>query len=204
MATAGNTAAIRKLRAAARALRELPRKMGEFYANGGPGVAYGVVNDRFGGEGNARFAPLSTQYALWKQGVSKELNRKQKEVWGRGSKRISVPYNTRHQGVDVSGVAKGSMPILVLTGKLRAITSSMRSHPITVQGDTAIVTFKGMPDYAKYLRSGTKNMPARSPVDPNEADIVRVREFAMRWLSGQMGEGVQSTSFGEGVARATT
>ncbi len=201
---AGNQAAIKKLRAAARALRELPRKMGEFYANGGPGVAYGVVNDRFGGEGNARFAPLSTQYALWKQGQSKALNKKQKENWGRGSKLINVAFNTRHQGVDVGGTAKGSMPILVLTGKLRAITSSMRSHPITVQGDTAVVTFKGLPDYAKYLRSGTKYMPARSPVDPNEEDLMRVQEFAMRWLSGQMGEGQSSTVFGEGVARTTT
>lgn len=194
-----NLKAAKSLRAAAAALRRLPTVMAEFYANGGPGNSSPVVGDRYQGKGNSRFAPLSTDYALWKQGQSKKLNQEQQKVYGKGSKLIKVEHKARHQGVDVHGFAAGSLPILVLTGRLRAAVIG-RGAQIQQTGDVAVITFS-VPGYAKWLQSGTGRMPRRSPVDPNEADITKIREMALRWLSAQTGSGSKNTTFGAGTAR---
>lgn len=202
-ALAGNAAAVRNLRAASRALQKLPTVMAQAYANGAPGQTDPIVADRYKGQGNSRFAPLSTEYALWKQGKSKELKKKLLANWGHGAKLLKVEHRARRQGIDVGGFAKGSLPILVLGGKLRAVVASARNHPITQAGDVATITFRSVPDYGKWLRSGTKRMPARTPVDPNEADLERVKEFGERWLSLQVGGGSASTTYGGGTARTT-
>lgn len=181
-------AAVKSLRRAAQAMRSLPRKCAEFYANGGAGVANPVVGDRFQGQGNARFVPLSAKYEATKAGQAKGLNNRQKTVWGRGSKLVP----------SASG---RNLPILVRSGLLRSLVAFNRAHRIQAAGDDATVTFINLPEYAGYLHAGTTKMPKRSPVEPNEADVARVSEFASRWISGQIGVGSTTTAFGAGTAR---
>lgn len=192
MSYASNMAAANKLRAAAKLVGGLPKMMGEFYANGGAGVANPVVGDRFMGAGNSRFAPLSRDYAITKAGQSKGLNTAQHQTYGRGSKLITS---------STQGFLGKSLPILVRTGKLRAMVAYSRGHRITQNGDVARVTFTNLPFYAKYHHTGTSKMPKRSPVEPNAADIVRVKEFAERRLSAYINAGSSVTAFGGGIAR---
>jgi hypothetical protein len=102
--------------------------------------------------------------------------------------------------VDVHGHGK-NLPILILSGKLRAAVTMQRNHQVTARGDTATVTFIGLPEYAMYLHTGTKRMPKRSPVEPNAADVKRAVEATSRWVSAQVGAGSATTSFGQGTAR---
>ena len=185
-----NLKAVRSLSRAAAVLRQVPFKLGEYFANGGPGNANPVVGDRFQGAGNARFAPLSVSYADWKSGKAKSFNQHQKATYGKGSKLIP----------DAHGNAK-NMPILVRTGKLRAAVVTSSAHYIRATSDGATVIFARLPPYAKFLHNGTPKMPARSPVSPNDQDIKRVVEMTSRWVSAQIGAGATNTSFGQGVAR---
>lgn len=191
---------LRRMEATANVVRRLPTLMAEYYANGGKGVGQAVVGDRFQGKGNGRFAPLSLDYFKWKSKNARRLNKSQKEKYGKGSKILdNVPY--RSFTGSMSGEGKGkNLPILVLTGATRhAVTS--RKHPIVQQGDTAIITFGDLPTYAIFHHYGTKNLPVRSPVEPNTDDMVRVQEFADRQVKAAMGEGNSLTSFGAGVPR---
>ncbi len=161
-----NYDAVRTLQAMAQAVRMLPTRMAEFYANGGAGNANPVVGDRFGPTGNTRFEPLSAKYAAWKSGNVKARRKKASEKFGKG-----------FQG----------NPILVLTGALRAAVTA-RDHVITQSGNTASVRFVNLPEYAKYLHDPkSKKMPKRSPVEPNAEDINRIKMFALRYLKAQYG-----------------
>ncbi len=186
-----NLRILKSLKGVAQQLKLLPSDIANYYANGGPGVGQAVVGDRFSGEGNARFAPLSKDYEDWKTGKSKSLNKQQKVNYGKGSRLLP------------SGSSKGGkiLPILVLTGALRASILS-RQNTITQQGDTAYITFKGLPGYAVYLHEGTSRMPERSPVKPNEADMDRVKEYVARRLkliTGNFSSG--SVAFGGAAPR---
>lgn len=179
------------LRGVAAQLEQLPLQCGEFYANGGPGVSQGVVGDRFAGQGNARFAPLSKKYFDWKSGKSKELNKAQKVRYGRGSRLIDVRTGSKMAKDSTGGMISKArftkvLPILVLTGALRAAVTT-RNHRVTSlrgQGDVAWVTFINLPEYA-MAHHDPKNgkRPRRSPVAPNFDDIKRVVEFARRHIS---------------------
>jgi hypothetical protein len=187
-----NLAAFRSLKSAAAAMRALPQKIGEFYANGGPGVSQPIVADRFQGEGNARFAPLSENYEAIKAGRAKSLNAGQKQKYGHGSRLLPRP-----------GGGGKSLPILVASGALRNAVGYSRNHRVTSSGDTAQIAFIGLPEYAIYHHTGAPkvHLPKRSPVDPDTQDVIRIREFAERWLSAQVGRGSASTAFGQGQAR---
>lgn len=199
-----NMRTIRDVRNKSRVLLLLPKKMAEFYAIGGPGVGQAVVGDRFQGEGNARFPPLSPKYLLWKTGQSKELNKQQKAAFGRGSKLLKYQTGSKIDKKSGYNVPKFSavLPILVLSGKLRAAVTA-RSHDIELNGDTAVVTFKNLPEYALYHHDPQKApFPKRSPVEPNQSDVERIRSFATTWLSAQLGvRSNQPTAFGGGQAR---
>jgi hypothetical protein len=80
------------------------------------------------------------------------------------------------------------LPILVRTGKLRDAVTTLK-HRITREGDTALIYFDGLPEYAIYHQTGTKRMPRRSPVDPNELDGVEIRAAMQRHLDAAMGTG---------------
>lgn len=166
----------RSLRAAEATLRRIPVIAANYYANGGAGVGQAVVGDRFQGKGNSRFAPLSAAYRDRKIGVSKDMNKQQKAVFGRGSRMIKVSVGQRFKGIQ---------PILVLSGKLReSVTSRTHSISIANGSDTAFVTFHGLPIYAAYHHAPvTAPFPKRSPVEPNTADMVRVHDFIAREIS---------------------
>ena len=69
-----------------------------------------------------------------------------------------------------AGVVSGkNLPMLVLSGALRSAVVGPR-HSVTSAGDTAIIHFRGLPDYAEFLHDGTPRMPARSPVTPGPQD----------------------------------
>lgn len=227
------------LQAVAAALRSIPMAAAEYYGNGGPGVGQAVVGDRFQGQGNSRFVPLSHEYQDWKAGKSKALNAQQKIYMGRGSRLIKVEttskafdsdeYKKIHKeakkqaraGADYNQVFRSlweqggrkrlstgktrtvrSLPILVLTGMLRAAVTS-RGHTVTQDGDIAYVTFSELPKYALYHHDPkTAPFPKRSPVEPNERDMERVAEFVSRKVSvltAKFNSG--SVSFGDAQAR---
>ena len=192
---------IRDLRNKSAVLLLMPKKLAEFYAIGGPGVGQAVVGDRFQGAGNARFEPLSYEYAKSKGRKSPALNKSQKKEYGRGSKMINVPYTSSTGELTGLGFSK-QLPILVLSGKLRAAVTS-RGHSIELKGDTAIITFKNLPEYALYHNDPVKApFPKRSPVEPNEDDAERIRSFATTWLSAQLGsKSTKPVAFGGGQAR---
>lgn len=101
----------------------------------------GIVGQRFRGAGNARFAPLSSQYAAWK------------------AKRF------------------GKKPVLVRTGGLR---ESIVGHGrVRLVGTLVEIVFT-VPSYGRYHQEGAGDLPRRSPVDPNEADMAAVRKSAQR------------------------
>jgi hypothetical protein len=234
-----NIRAIRDLRNKGTVLLLLPGKMAEFYAIGGPGVGQGVVGDRFQGEGNARFAPLSSKYLLWKTGRSKDLNKKQKASFGRGSRLLKYKtgtskretyehkllreeakkrsaqggsYDSWYQQLKKEWKVAAShetkdrfssvLPILVLSGKLREAVTS-RAHTITSSGDTAVITFKNLPEYAlAHHKPITAPFPKRSPVEPDAADVDRLWSFATTWLSAQLGvKSAKPVAFGGQQAR---
>ncbi len=196
--TKDNYAVVRKLQSVAALMKALPTKMADFYANGGAGVGQGVVGDRFQGAGNARFEALKEGYAKWKGRHAGDLNKSQRKNYQRGSKLINVPYKTESGNV-VKNDGSTNLPILVLTGATRAAVTS-RKTTITQEGDVAYCRFH-VPDYAKWLQRGTKKMPKRSPVDPNEEDMERVTEFAKRQVKAYIGSGKAITTFGGGTPR---
>lgn len=201
------------LRAVAAQLEQLPLRCGEYYANGGPGVGQGVVGDRFAGQGNARFAPLSKNYFDWKSGKSKDFNKRQKMRYGRGSRMIDVRTGTKMAKDSTGGMVSVPrltkiLPILVLTGALRAAVTS-RNHRVTSlrgQGDVAWVTFMNLPEYALAHHDPKKYKgPRRSPVAPNFDDIKKVVEFAKRHISALTARFNNGpVAFGGGQARIIT
>lgn len=147
------------------------------YANGGEGpngIAGGgdpIVDDRFKGAGNARFAPLSWDYAMRKAASAKKLRKLQKKEGHTVSKMIPVAYQSR------TGVITGTsnnLPILVRTSRLRHAVKAGRARVIIAEdGTRGRIVFVGLPKYAEYHEGGD-GVPARSPVKPNEADKARV------------------------------
>ena len=232
----------RDLRLVALDVRHLAAKAAVFYANGGPGVGEPVVGDRFMGQGNARFAPLSREYGDWKSGKSKALNDQQKVLFGRGSRLIKektgekvVPtyehkllreealkraqsggtYASWFQKLkkdwkletlhETKVTTRGSLPILVLTGALRAAVTK-RQHFIESTGkDKAVVTFRNLPIYAVYHHKPlTAPFPKRSPVEPNAQDVSRLTEFVQRHISllvARFNGGSVRVAFGDAQAR---
>lgn len=95
-----------------------------------------------------------------------------------------------------------SLPILVLSGYLRAAVTS-RGHAVTQVGDVAYVTFSELPKYALYHNDPkTAPFPKRSPVEPNADDMVRVAEFISRKVSVLTAKfNTGTVAFGDAQAR---
>lgn len=115
----------------------------------------------------------------------------------------SVQRDPRIFGKTKAGKAASSLPMLVRTGRLRDAVCTIH-HPITKDGDIAFITFQGLPDYAMYHQTGTKRMPRRSPVDPNDLDRAEIKAAMERYIDAQIGTGkdvpVSKTTI-PGVAR---
>ena len=208
-----NLRTMRGLRGVAEQIQRIPELAAEYYGNGGPGVGQAVVLDRFQGQGNARFAPLSKDYFEWKSGKSKQLNESQKKRFGKGSRLLKVEVSSR-MTLDKSGTMvkkskfKSILPILVLTGMLRAAVGSRRHYVSSLRGmgDTAFVTFIGLPDYALAHHDPKKPGRARrSPVSANADDIRRLADFVQRrvtLMTAKFNSG--PVAFGGGQARIIT
>lgn len=196
-----NLKTLASLEAAIKMFRQLPFEAANYYANGGPGVGQAVVGDRFQGQGNSRFEPLSYDYARWKSGNARQLNKAQKAKYGKGSKLIDVAFKSTTGVLTGYGTSK-NLPILVLSGALRAAINS-RSHSVELVGDVGWVTFKNLPKYALYHHDPkTAPFPKRSPVEPNYDDVERVKEFLNRKISALVGNvNQQRVAFGGSQAR---
>lgn len=140
------------------------------YANGAFGARPGVAaHFTAGNAGRYGWAPLSPGYAAEKAGATPVLKADMKAA------KRAVPKG------------KG-LPVLVLTGALRDAITAGRAV-ISRTGDRIRITWTGLPDYATYLHNGTPRMPARSPINPNEADRNRILAAARRFLSAATGTG---------------
>lgn len=190
---APTTDAVRTLRQMAAALARLPTIAAETYANGKFGDRP-IVEAHFtpGNDQRQGWPPLSRSYALAKaRGLT--LNRKgkaherQKLKTGRT---VQVDRNASFQSSTgtVSGIGTmANLPMLVRTGLLRERVTSRTLHSISVQGDTAYVSFNGLPDYAQYLHTGTNRMSKRSPVEPSFGDALLIEDALRKYLNGIAG-----------------
>jgi len=148
------------------------------YVRGLPGQGAPIVDDRFKGKGNARFPPLKPAT------VAKKMARLSKDKAGGLVKRgvFTSPFKGSS-----SKLLAGQKPILVDSGLLRAATTS-GAHSITAAPGEATVVFRGLPDYAEYLHTGTGRMPRRSPVELNAEDRARIVAAMRRALSARVGD----------------
>lgn len=192
-----NRDAVNLLMRQARAMAALPRVLAEAYANGGPGVGKGIVADRFAGMGNRRFKQLSLEYATEKARGLQTQKAEQRSVYGKAS--APVKGVVKKNG---KAAVAGMMPILVLSGRLRESVAARR-HSIVVSGDTGTITFANLPDYAAYHQTGAGDLPQRSPVNPNRADLVRVKEAGLRFIKAAMASATSGapTAFGGAAPR---
>ena len=169
------------------------------------GAGTAIVDDRFKGQGNARFTRLSPGYERFKAGqVAKEqrtgkagppgsdlVNRGR--VTGKtGSKKV--------RGTSARGGGK-NLPILVGPNvyrngtivhhgsTLREAVSKNPGHRIFIRdsGAKARVFFVGLPIYAKAHHLGLNGLPVRSPITPNLADKARMIAIMQRFLSASLG-----------------
>ncbi len=180
------TAAIQKKFARCRkAVLDATKAGAEEYANGAY-RARPLVDAHFTAGNQQRYgwAPLSTEYFRWKQGLIPK--RAIKAGRFRGSK---LDPNAEHQTVNehTTGIGHGTnLPMLVLSGDLRKAVGS-RTHSVAAAGDQVVVTFRGLPKYAEYHQTGTGKMPKRSPVDPNAEDRALVLAAMRRFLDRAFG-----------------
>lgn len=188
-------AVLRKVEAAMAAIAALPQVAAEAYANGKFG-ARPIVEQHFtpGNQQRNGWAPLSRDYAVAKSRGLVRAKRNRGEVRElqtlKTGQRVKVDRNAEFQSSTGELMGIGTMsnlPQLVRTGLLRQQITSRTLHRIAVNKDTALITFSGLPDYAKYLHTGTDRMPKRSPVEPSESDLVQVRAAMERFLSSTLG-----------------
>lgn len=163
-------AILASLEAVAKLFDQAPTIMAQTYAEpGAENDGVPLVRNHFTRAGQAQyhFPALSPAYAAEKAGQTKRLKK----------------------GMKAAGrvVPRGDLPILVRTGKLRDAVSAP-GHRIVQTGDTATVTFRNLPDYAKYLHEGTAKMPARSPVNPGPEDLAKIRAVFAKRLAAARGQ----------------
>ncbi len=107
----------------------------------------------------------------------------------------AVPFRSKaSKEGEAAGLAGGegtgaNLPMLVLTSDLRTAMNS-RGHRVELlqNGAVARITFRNLPEYAKFLHEGTPTMPARSPVIPNLDDRAQVVAAMQRYLDRALGK----------------
>ncbi len=101
------------------------------------------------------------------------------------SKHADKHTGSRH----IAGHGK-NLPMLVLTGELRAKVNS-KGHTVAMRGGDAVITFRQLPEYAVYHHEGGPKLPIRSPVKPNELDKVAVVEYMRAYMKRATGVELQ-------------
>lgn len=184
---------LRKLSQLADAMARLPTIAAEAYANGKFGDRP-IVEAHFtpGNDQRNGWQPLSRSYALAKaRGLNKTKRGKPSELQTlKTGRKVKIDRNASFQSSTgtVSGIGMmANLPMLVRTGTLRERVTSRTLHAISQNGDTAMLTFSGLPDYASYLHSGTGRMPKRSPVDPSFEDVILMEDAVRKYLDGISG-----------------
>lgn len=143
-------------------MRTIPERIAQAYVGEAPGQQVGIIDDRFKGRGNKRFAPLA---ASTQEAKTKSLS----------SRRSSMRRSGRTVG-------RGDA-ILVSSGKLRSAVNNLQSIEVRGIDETkAVIVFRGLPPYAAYHETGAGSLPVRSPVQPNSDDLDRVAEVMSRVL----------------------
>lgn len=179
-----NLQALRTIEAAAAAVANLPLVGANAYANGmyrrDP-----IVSKHFTSGNQARYAwaHLSPGYALWKLGATR-----------------TIKATIKQSG---NAVPRGALPMLVLSGKMKAAVLS-RNHRIQLEGDVAVITFGHLPAYALAHHQGNAKLPRRSPVAPNSIDLEEIRAEMAKYLDASLGTGgtvPQSLGWVPGTAR---
>lgn len=177
----------------AAAMARLPTIAAEAYANGKFGDRP-IVEAHFtpGNDQRNGWPPLSRSYALAKaKGLSKNRKGTASELQAlKTGRKVKVDRNASfHSSTGtVSGIGTmANLPMLVRTGLLRQSVTSRTLHAISQNGDTAMLTFSGLPDYASYLQNGTGRMPKRSPVDPSFEDVILMEDAVRKYLDGISG-----------------
>ena len=184
---------LQKLSQLADAMARLPTIAAEAYANGKFGNRP-IVEAHFtpGNDQRQGWPPLTRSYALAKaKGLSLNKKGKASELQTlKTGRRVKVDRHASFQSSTgtISGVGTmANLPMLVHTGLLRERVTSRTLHAISQNGDTAHITFSGLPDYASYLHSGTGRMPKRSPVDPSFEDVILMEDAVRKYLDGISG-----------------
>jgi hypothetical protein len=183
-----NLDTLKALDALAAFVETLPLIGAEVYANGAR-RATPIVDRHFTAGNQQRYgwAPLSRAYFLRKQQGLKGKVRKGVFFPGKGKKGSKLDKGAEFQSSTgaLTGIGSGTnKPMLVNSGLTRQAVSG-GSHTISLSGDVALVTFRGLPDYAEYLHTGTGKMPKRSPVEPGPDDITQVGDEMEKALSAQ-------------------
>lgn len=187
----GTRAALSTFAAMADALRRMPSILAKAYADGQHGTAP-IVDQHFtpGNAARQGWPPLSRAYALAKaRGLTRNRRGEVSEMQKLSARKQKVKVDRHAEFQSFTGTVSGigtmsNLPMLVRTGLLRTQVVSKSLHTIAQQGDTAYVTFNGLPDYASYLHSGTGRMPERSPVNPSFEDIILLEDVMRRTLDG--------------------
>jgi hypothetical protein len=160
------------------------------FANGGTGQKKGFVDDRFAGQGNARFAPLSYDYAKAKAGNASALRKAQKKAGRTVSRLIPVAYQS-NTGTMVGIGSSKNLPILVRSGALRQAVSAGKARVVILPtGDRGRVYFANLPEYATYHDQGKGRLPVRRPVMPNAADRARMVAVMRKFLGAGLARAI--------------
>ncbi len=184
------------LRAASEAIAAVPIVAGKAYAGTGAGQSRGIVDGHFTAGNSERYGwpPLSPEYFRRKQGQAKE-NRVQ-------MKRHELPVS----GYDASATTKGksaatsllfgaqagvvtgkNLPMLVARGFLRNAVNTT-GHVERTGPDSARITWN-VPDYGAFHHQGAGHNPKRSPIDPNAADLDKIRAAVEKFIQQSIGRG---------------
>lgn len=187
---------LRKLSQLADAMARLPTIAAKAYANG-IDRNRPIVEAHFtpGNDQRNGWPPLSRNYALAKaRGLNKTKRGKASELQTlKTGRKVKIDRNASFQSSTgtVSGIGTmANLPMLVRTGLLRQSVTTPTLHAIAQSGDTAHITFSGLPDYASYLHTGTdgkRHMPKRSPVEPSFEDVILMEDAVRKYLDGISG-----------------
>jgi hypothetical protein len=197
-----------KLRRLSAAIRGALAAAVEEYANGKK-RAVPIVDRHFTAGNQQRYGwePLTKEYFdAKKKGIVKRgqyglvLGA---GVSTKGKKLSKLDPHAQFKGKYIRATGGLNLPMLVNSGALRAaINSGTHRIVATPDGSRVTVYFRNLPEYAKYLHSGTAKMPKRSPVQPNAEDYEQVYASARQYIDAVLRTGKTGRqAFGGGKAR---
>ncbi len=186
---------LRTLKAAADAIAAVPIVAGKAYAGTGAGQSRGIVDGHFTAGNSERYGwpPLSPEYFRRKQGQAAENRLQMKRHELPTSKMDSAAtFRTKNPNQILFGAQPGvgagkNLPMLVARGFLRNAVNTT-GHVERTGPDSARITWQ-VPDYGAYHHEGAGRNPKRSPIDPNAADLEKIRAAVEKFIAQSIGRG---------------